>query len=452
MGKSKVKTPIPIILLIVAFLCPTEFSLYIAGLRMPPHRVALILLLPLAFTHLAVGRRLKFRSFDLFFILFNLWTTGIFMYHQGQQEGLVYGGSLALESLGAYLVARVWVRDEALFRATLKTMAYAIGVAALIALPETLLGQTFTHDILRSLTGYVHPTAVETRLHLTRAYGTFDHPIHYGAFCAAFLSLFWYAAKTPFAKKRNAALLCLATFLGLSSAPMLCLMLQGAMLVWERYTRGVASRTAITLAILSGLYIGASVVMSRSPINLIATGMTLDSWTGYYRLQIWENGLVNVYANPWTGIGLNDWVRPWWMVSSTVDAFWLVILMREGFPGLLLLVLGIVFIVAAVRKRGLKSSDITIRRLSRGWIMSLIALSLVGFTVHFWNVLYAYFFFYVGMVGWIADPVRAKAKAKNKLPKPRPNLIQRAPVAPPVADHGGYGGYGDPTAPAPAFS
>lgn len=420
MAKKQIKTPIPVIMLIVAFLCPTEFSLYLEGLRMPPHRVALILLLPIALFHIAVGRRAKFRSYDAAFLAFNLWTVGIFMYHQGEHDGLVYGGSLALESLGAYLVARVWVRDTEQFHATLRTMGFAITAAALIALPETLLGQTFTHDLLRSLTGYVHPTAVETRLHLTRAYGTFDHPIHYGAFCAAFLAIFWYAAKTPLARKRNAALLCLATFLGLSSAPILCLMLQGAMLVWEKLTRGTASRTSITLAVLAGFYIGASAVMSRSPINFIATGMTLDSWTGYYRLQIWEHGLVNVYANPLTGIGLNDWVRPWWMVSSTVDAFWLVVLMREGIPAMVFLATGIVLIVCAVHKNGLKNPDFAIRRLSRGWIMSLIALSLIGFTVHFWNVLYAFFFFYIGIAGWIADPMRVKAKAKKALPKPRP--------------------------------
>lgn len=442
MKTKRTKTPVPVIMLIIAFLCPTEFSLYLEGLRLPPHRVALLILLPIALIKLVMGRGVKFRSYDLFFILFNLWTVGIFMYHQGQHEGLVYGGSLALESLGSYLVARVWVRDADTFHATLKTMSYAIAVAAMIALPETLLGQTFTHDLLKSLTGYVHPTAVETRLHLTRAYGTFDHPIHYGTFCAAFLSLYWYAAKTPYARKRNAVLLCLATFLGLSSAPMLCLMLQGAMLVWEKYTRGVPSRTAITLAIFAGLYVGASAVMSRSPINLIATGMTLDSWTGYYRLQIWENGLVNVYANPWTGIGLSDWVRPWWMVSSTVDAFWLVICMREGLPAILLIATAIVLIVRAVRKNGLKNKDSAIRRLSRGWIMSLIALSLIGFTVHYWNVLHAFFFFYIGIAGWIADPIRVKARVKASLPKPRPVYTQKAPAA---APQGAYGaGYGDP--------
>ncbi|MEQ1652126.1 MAG: hypothetical protein ABL897_06545, partial [Hyphomicrobium sp.] len=436
--KGKITTPTPVIFLIVAFLCPTEFSLYLDGLRIPPHRLALILLLPLALFRLLSQKNLKICSFDVAFILFNVWTVGIFMHHQGQHEGMVYGGSLALDGLGAYLVARTWIRDAALFHAVLRTMGYAIAAAALVALPETLLGQTFTHDALRALTGYAHPTAVESRLGLTRAYGTFDHPIHYGTFCAALLAQYWYAATTTMEKRKRAALLALATFLGLSSAPILCLLLQTAMLIWERLTRGTANRTTLTLTVLAGLYIGASMVMSRSPINLIATGMTLDSWTGYYRLQIWEHGLDNVYANPWTGIGLNDWTRPWWMVSSTVDAFWLVVVMREGLPAIILLLGGIVFITRAVVKRGLRNRDIVVRRLSRGWIMSLIALSLVGCTVHFWNVLYAFFFFFVGMSGWIADPKRARAPAKSKaMNPPRAVVMQPLPVRP--SPLGGYG-------------
>ena len=411
---TRTKTPLPVILLIVAFLCPTEFSLYLDGLRLPPHRVVLLLLLPIALWRIALQRGMKLRAFDVLFLAFNAWTVGIFMYHQGDHEGLVYGGSLALEGLGAYLVARAWIRDAALFEATLRTMAIAIAIAATIALPETLLGKNFTHDILRDLTGYVHPTAVETRLHLTRAYGAFDHPIHYGTFCAALLAMFWYAAKSKFSRRKRALFLCLATFLGLSSAPILCLLLQGAMILWEYLTRGTANRTSITLAFLAGLYIAASCVMSRSPINLIATGMTLDAWTGYYRLQIWENGLNTVYGYPWTGIGLADWERPWWMASSTIDAFWLVIAMREGLPAIIFLVGGIVMITRAVTKRGLNNPDIAIRRLSRGWIMSLIALCLVGTTVHFWNVLYTFFFFFIGLSGWIADPMRVKVKTKAK--------------------------------------
>jgi hypothetical protein len=428
MALGKIKTPKPVIFLIIAFLCPTEFSLYLDGLRIPPHRLALLVLLPIALMRLVMQKRLKIRSFDLAFIIFNAWTVGIFMHHQGQYDGMVYGGSLALDGLGAYLVARTWVRDVDVFHAVLRTMGYAIAAAAMIALPETLLAQTFTHDALRAITGYAHPTAVETRLGLTRAYGTFDHPIHYGTFCAALLAQFWYAASTTMQRRKRAALLVGATLLGLSSAPILCLLLQSAMLIWEYQTRGTANRTALTLTVLVGLYIGASFVMTRSPINFIATGMTLDSWTGYYRLQIWEHGLDNVYANPWTGIGLGDWVRPWWMVSSTVDAFWLVIAMREGIPGIASLLIGVILTMRAVVKRGLRNPEVKTKRLARGWIMSLIALSLVGCTVHFWNVLYAFFFFFIGLSGWIADPARRRAPAKAS-PKRYVPTKSPAPIA-----------------------
>jgi hypothetical protein len=437
MLKAVTKTPGPVIFLIVAFLCPTEFSIYVGGLRIPPHRLALLLLLPLALWRLLTQKNLKFRSFDAALLLFEIWTVGIFTFHHGTDVGLVNGGSLAVDGLGSYLVARVWVRDTAIFQATLKTIGTAIAIAALIALPEALFGQIFTHDALKALTGYYHPTGVETRLGLTRAYGTFDHPIHYGTFCAALLAMFWYAETSAFKRHRRAALLVGATFLGLSSAPILCLGLQTAMLVWERLTRGLAHRTPITLAILAGLYIGAATVMSRSPINFVATGMTLDSWTGFYRIQIWENGLENVYANPILGIGMDDWKRPWWMVASTVDAFWLVIAMREGIPAVAFLGGCIALMTRAVVKRGLRNPDLIVRRLSRGWIMSLIALSLIGVTVHFWNVLYAFFFFFVGLGGWLADPKRATAPAKAKLKRRRP--VPSAAALPAPFPAGGFG-------------
>ncbi len=411
-SKSGAKAPLPVLILIASFLCPTEFSVYVADLRIPPHRAALILLLPFALWRLCAQKEMKVRSFDIAFALFNAWTVAIFTYHHGQPDGLVYGTSLAIDGCGSYLVARVWVRDHATMLATLRAVGYAILVAAAIALPETLFGRNFTHDLLREITGYIHPTAVESRLGLTRAYGSFDHPIHYGTFCAAMLAVYWYAARSTGERVKRFAFIGIATFLGLSSAPILCLLLQTAMLIWERATRGTTNRTSMTLIAMTGLYVGAACIMTRSPINFIATGMTLDSWTGYYRLQIWENGLLSVYANPWTGIGLNEWERPWWMVSSTVDAFWLVIAMREGMPGLTFLVAGIALLSRAVYQRGLSHPDLACRRLARGWFMSLIALMLIGTTVHFWNVLYSFFFFFVGLAGWLADPARRLATVK----------------------------------------
>lgn len=435
---SRAAVPTPVLIVILSLLCPTELSLYVEGLRLPPHRVALIVLFPLAVARILGAPDTRLRSFDALFLMFAGATLAVFGVHaDGGREGLVYGGSLALESLGAYFVTRAYVRDLATFAAALRAMFWAIAAAAIIALPETLLGQLFVHDTLARLTGYVHPTGVETRMGLTRAYGTFDHPIHYGTFCAAMLALYCYAEKTASGAQRRAVFLLGATALGLSSAPLLCIALQCTMVLWEISTRKVPSRLTLTLVTLTGLYVGASIFSSRSPIAFIATGMTFDSWTGYYRLQIWEHGMSNVWANPWLGIGLADWERPWWMVSPTVDAFWLVIAMRQGIPSVLLLALAIGLLARAVARRSGRSPDLRMRRLMLGWTMSLVALCLIGCTVHYWNVLYAYFFFFLGLGGALADPRRATATAirlkeptadRSQSPRHRPE--QRPSYAP----------------------
>ncbi len=410
------KTPGPIIFVILSFLCPTELSVFVADMRLPPHRIALLMLFPFVLMRLLGRPDIHVRSFDIMMALFASWLLLVYDYHGASDpSGLVYGGSLALESLGGYLVARAYVRDAETCTAVLKVMMGAIAVSALIALPETLLGQNFAHDVLQVLTGYHHPTGIEARMGLTRAYGTFDHPIHYGTFCAALLALLWFADRRLAVRRRRAALVIGATVLGMSAAPLLCIFLQSALMIWERVTRTVPMRTALTVVAIIGLYIGATLVSDRSPINFIATGLTFNSWTGFYRLQIWEHGLDNVWGSPWIGIGLAEWNRPAWMVSSTVDAFWLVTAMRSGIPSFLLLACAIGLLVRAVVLRGCRTRDEAVRRLSKGWMISLIALCLVGTTVHFWNVLHAYFFFFLGLAGWIANPARSKAASKAKV-------------------------------------
>lgn len=412
MLKAFSAAPAPVTALILSFLCPTELSLFVGGLRLPPHRVALILLFPFALYRMIARRDTRVRTFDLLFFCFACWTIAAYAIHSGT-EGIVYGGSLALESLGAYLVARAFVRSGTQMLATTRVMMVAIGGAALFALPETLLGQIFTHDLLRSLTGFVHPTGIEQRLGLTRAYGTFDHPIHYGTFCAGLAAVLYFAEKRRWARRRRAVGLMLATFLGLSSAPLLCLGVQGGLLVAERLTRGMKRRGLLALGMVGALYLGVSAVSARSPFAIIATGFTLDPWTGFYRLQIWDNGLQNVWANPLTGLGLGEWERPQWMASSSVDAFWLVTTMRTGIPAFLLLVGAILLLARGVSRGRKRQDEKRLAALGTGWLISLIALSLVGCTVHYWNVLHTYFFFFLGLGGWLADPVKMRSRARS---------------------------------------
>lgn len=438
MRKLTRATPLPVALLVASFLCPTELSVYLGSIRLPPHRFLLLILLPVALWHAIAKRRISITAFDILFLAFASWSFGAYINHHGSSDGLQTGGAIAIDSFASYLVARVFIRDEIAYRATLSALLIAVSLVALIALPEAVFGSHFVHDILHGITGYAHPTGEEVRIGLMRAYGTFDHPIHLGSFCAAILAMVWFSTSDRWARYKNVALISGATFLAVSSAPLLCLALQLCLVFWNFVTKGLKGRLVGSLIALVAAYGVAALIFNRSPLAFIATGMTLDPWTGFYRLMIWEHGIDNVWANMWTGIGLNDWIRPWWMVSATVDAFWLVIAMRTGIPSLIFLAIGIVVLAALVNRRSQRGTPEN-RSLALGWTMSLISLSLLGCTVHFWNVLMAYFFFFLGLGSWMADPVRAMRATKTQAR--RDGQHAKASLAPwPTQIVGGLGG------------
>ena len=163
-------------------------------------------------------------------------------------------------------------------------------------------------------------------------------------------------------------------------------------------------------AIMTALF-GLGIVSHRSPFAIIATGFTLDPWTGFYRLLIWQHGLDNVARSPLFGIGLGDWTREWWMASDSVDAFWLVIMMRMGVPALVMLILAITLLFVAVHQQRIGMTK-DIRKLVIAWTFSVLAISLAGCTVHYWNNLHAYFFFMLGLMAWVGDTKLARKRAQ----------------------------------------
>lgn len=377
----------------------------VADLRLPPHRIAILLAVPFAAWRLLSKPDTRIRVFDVLFLTYASWTMIVYGMHGPANGSFVYGGSIALESFGAYLIGRAYIRSWDTFQNTLRLLIGAVCVAMLFALPETFLGRHFTHDFLQSVTGYLHPREYITRLGLTRAYGVFDHPIHLGTFAATLLALVWFNGQKLKSRLQASAIIALTTFSALSSAPILCALTQIALIVWDRVTRGLRGRVYIALGIVISAYVVLSFVATRSPVNLIATGLTLDSWTGFYRLQIWVHGMENVARAPWLGIGLGDWTRAYWMYSDSVDAYWLVVMMRTGVPAFVLLVAAIVVLCFGVIRSAPRARDRNVENAAKAWLKAVFALSLIAATVHFWNVSHAYFFFILGLAGWIADPI-----------------------------------------------
>ncbi|MEZ5773649.1 MAG: O-antigen ligase family protein [Hyphomicrobiaceae bacterium] len=396
-------TPLPVAALILGIICPSELSLFLGGIRLPPHRIALLVFLLPALFRLIRQRDIRIGSFDVAFMLFGAWQLGVFIHHEGVSGGGQFGGALALESLGSYLVARAYVRDYESFRGAIRFLFAMIMLLGSLAFVEAVSGVHFIHDVLYKMTGFFQSSVrVEKRLGLIRAYATFDHPIIYGTFCASLMSLLWFTTETRNTQIVRSSGLALATFLGLSSAPLLSLGVQATLITWDRVTRGVDMRVPLTLIALVGLYIGIEIVSSRPAFEAIIMRVTLDPWTAFYRMQIWHYGLENVWMSPFLGAGLAGWERIWWMSATTVDAFWLLVPMRMGIPAVVLLLLSAGLLMRAVNRR--QKRPRFERDAAIGWTISIISIGLVGLTVHYWNSIHAHVFLLLGLGAWLADP------------------------------------------------
>ena len=132
---------------------------------------------------------------------------------------------------------------------------------------------------------------------------------------------------------------------------------------------------------------------------------TFSSHTAYWRGLIFKWGMVNVWANPVFGLGLNDWVRPGYMMFiDSMDNFWLLIAVQQGIPGFLLLAAGV---FPALLRVGLRDfdSDRLLWQLRRAWMFTFAGLTFTLCTVHVWTTTYSFAFFMFGAGMWLLNAV-----------------------------------------------
>ena len=122
--------------------------------------------------------------------------------------------------------------------------------------------------------------------------------------------------------------------------------------------------------------------------------------TGWDRIRIWHYGWLSIFNHPIFGIGYHEYQRPEWMEPS-IDMFWLINFVRFGYPGgiLMFLTFAWVFFSTALKK-GLTEQQNDYRT---AYLISMIGVFTVGWTVHFWNAPYLLIMFYLGSVSWIQD-------------------------------------------------
>jgi hypothetical protein len=122
--------------------------------------------------------------------------------------------------------------------------------------------------------------------------------------------------------------------------------------------------------------------------------LTFSAETAYNRITIWEWGFwKNAVPNPVFGIGMQEWVRPSWMHSTSMDNFWLVQMVTYGLPCFAFLAMAA---LTQIWRAGRVQDPATVG-LRMGWIISMIGLSVSACTVHFWNTSFIWFALMIGI-------------------------------------------------------
>lgn len=407
--------PWPVTILAIALAMPTETSIYAGSLRLSPYRIVLIFTLFPSLIRLFTYRVGNPHMIDYLMIAHSAWVLLSFFVNEGAGQGLESGGIYIIESLGAYLVGRVWIRSRLEFEAFCRLVFYMVITMLVFAIPESLTGYHFIREAFRAVLGGPGLPYIEPRLGLTRAFGSFDHPILYGTFCATTLAATYYvvcSARVGLRQLMTISAVGLATFLSLSSGAFVAMGIQILLVGWDRTTRGITSRWMILSGLFAMFWIFMSLLSNRSPIKVFISYMTFSAHSAYNRILIWDYGTAEVGRHPIFGIGFADWQRPDWMHSSSMDNFWLLTAVRYGLPALILLLAAIILTMR--RLGGLRNPDDTIQRYRAAWIICIAGIGIAGVTVHFWNSLFGLFMFLLGTGVWMTNtPSR-----ERRLPRP----------------------------------
>lgn len=391
------RVPIPVTLLLISLVLPIELSFYLGDLLITPVRVVLLFTaFPSAYK---LFKRGDLRDFDYLLFGFIFWIAVSYTYNHGAAKAVEGGGVLALEILISYLIARVYITDTIKLIATIRLVVVIITLMLPFVIAESLTGKHIIHDFFASLTGFQYPLAYEARFGFTRAYGTFTHPILLGVFSSSLTGLVWYVfgKRGAFGKLLKLAVLSATTIATLSSAPLLLLLFQFFAIAGNRLAGRLRWKWQMVVAGFASLYVFLLFWSPYSPMMVIMSRITLDPSTSYYRRLIWEYGSAVVLNNPFFGIGKNDWVRPIWMVSDTIDNFWLKVGMQFGLPAVILLGLCLCLLIFKVSKMMKKGLPEDYKSACRGWIVTIISFSIIGFTVDFFGAIYVFFYFLLGM-------------------------------------------------------
>ncbi|MCF1711091.1 O-antigen ligase family protein [Tabrizicola sp. J26] len=410
--------------------------LYVGGLTLTLSRLLLLVLAVPLFVRLVSGKAGRLLMADYFFMLYAFWILVSLTYNHGTSR-IALSGITIIEHFGAYLLGRTLIRNVTDFRHYLRVLF----ITMLILFPAAVIELNTNINLWTDLWGTVFDVARKGgsaygRMGLERVQSGFEHPIHFGMYCALGVANFFYLYRNQLAKALPMmGFSTFMSFMSLSSGPLLAIALQVILILWDQITRG-KWKLFVILCVIG--YVTIDALSNRTPVTILISTLTFNSGSAWTRIGIWEFGMINVWRSPIFGIGLNDWIRPFWLTSS-VDNFWLLTMMRHGIVALVFLGCGIVLgLRDIVRTKGLDEEQTLIRT---GYVISVAALLFSLSTVHIWGAAGSYVMFYFGAGLWLCSAGKEGAPESNPEAETGQDMPRRAHMS----------GRAIPAAPDPGF-
>jgi hypothetical protein len=422
----------PVLLYFLSVMLPISFKLgpvTMTGTRL----VVIVMFLPLVF-QLCIGRFGRILLTDLLFLIHVIWMV-VSLAINNPSQAISNAGSTGIEFIGGYALGRAYVRSAEDFSALIRLLAMIALCTLPFAIYETLTGHAIILDFLAKLPGIssLSDLSIGKRMGLDRVQLVFVHPIHYGLFCTIALSLCYIGLKGVYGNFRRMLVsiaVGISGLLALSSGALLAIVMQLILMVWAFMFRNTKKRWLILLGIFALFYITVDLLSNRAPLNVFLSYATFSPSTAYWRTIIFHWGMINVWANPLFGLGLNDWIRPSYMRSGSMDNFWLLTAVRYGIPGFLTLAVGYGVALWKIGRRNFDSDEI-LWQFRRAWMFSFVGLTFTICTVHIWHTIYSFVFFMFGAGMWMLTAEPKSASAENAPDEDRKTgpVLRRASAA-----------------------
>lgn len=399
-------------------------SMNIGSVRLSFYRIILLILFIPGLYLLLSGRAGRIRLADISVMLICLWSGIALVAVHGFAPMVETIGILIVETLGAYLVGRCFIRTPETFHSMVR-LFFIIGMVLFpFAIYETVTGQNMVLRFFDIFGRVYNNIYMDKRLGFDRVQGPFEHPILWGVFFGNLIGLVYYVlgyGRSIFGRLSRAGLIAASGALALSSGPLSALVAQIFFITWNKVLGAIKSRWYILFALAVLGYVMIDVLSNRKPFQVFVSYMAFNASTGYNRLLIWEWGTKSIMANPLFGIGFNDWVRHSWM-SSSVDMFWILPAMRHG------LLVGILyvgmFLWTFLSIARLKITDQRLIWYRYGYLATMFGLFMSGWTVHFWNASFVFFMFLFGSGIWMLD-YKVADEEPDTDPEEEPEITSR---------------------------